>query len=659
MTSEADSRTTDKAGCAGQGALRCRLRWARRLLLLAVAALSLLAGAARAASPAQWKENGYGYNARGVPLRQLLQDFALSNGVQLKLSGQFKAIVRGRLQGATVTEFLERLASQYRLQWFVYNNTLYVSPDADMVTDRIEVGVDSVADAKSALTGLGLFDPRFGWGEFADEGVVVVTGPPAYVRLARELLKPAAGKQDDMEVMVFRLKYAAIEDRTVNVRDQTIVTPGVATLLKNMIHAADRRPQQRTLLPEIRQSDLTMPQIPVFTPPGAGAGASAGAGQGGLPARTASLPRNERKLPEGVAVEGDVRTNSIIIFDSPKKHAYYQRLIDALDVPQRLVEIEAMIIDIDRNRLKDLGVDFSFGRSDGKFAGNSVASTLAGQVAGSGASLVVSSLNHFFAQLHNLESEGEARVLAKPSISTLENLVAVLDLSQTVYIQSIGERVAQVTPVTAGTLLRVTPRVIDGVNGTQIHLTVDIEDGKVTERANGTPDVQRSTISTQAVLANHESLVIGGYDVDSSSDNLQEVPGLSKVPLFGGLFSNRQAGSESRQRLFIITPRLVPSLAERAQVQAAMRARERQAQQEFQAPQAAPPAQAAGAAADSVYYPPGQARGSVPAAAERMGGFDSQNQDAAPVPVPDAVARPAGTSHASADDCLTDQMGCS
>ncbi|HEX3139071.1 MAG TPA: EscC/YscC/HrcC family type III secretion system outer membrane ring protein, partial [Rhizobacter sp.] len=176
-----------------------------------------------------------------------------------------------------------------------------------------------------------------------------------------------------------------------------------------------------------------------------------------------------------------------------------------------------------------------------------------------GSTLIVSSLDSFFARLSLMESEGQARVIAKPSVITLENLVAVLDLSQTVYVRATGERVATIEPVTAGMLLRVTPRVVKLKKTTEVHLSVDIEDGKVIAATTSldTPEVQRSTISTQAVLLDQQSLVIGGYDTSSNTTLDENVPGVSKIPLLGALFSGKKKSTQRRQRLFILTPRLV------------------------------------------------------------------------------------------------------
>lgn len=538
--------------------------------LLAVACV--LAGPARAAPPAHWKEDAYSYDARKQPLRKVLEDFAMSHNLMLKMTGNFAAPVNGKIRGDNLIDFLDRLGAQQRFQWFVYGASLYVSPLTDSVEERLEIGTESVEAARNALTGLGLFDPKFGWGELPEEGIAVIRGPQEYVRLIRQSIRPQA-KKEDPEPMVFRLRYATVDDRTVTVRDQSMVTPGVATLLKNMLAQRESKGSGRTLLTDTK-GGLDMP-----IPPPVNLNSSMAPSSGSLgPLATRSSSISTTRAPAGTSVEGDVRTNSLIIYDVPTKRGFYQRLIDALDTPQRLVEIEAYIIDVNRERLNELGADISLGGSKRAAAMSAAVALGRGSLAGS--TLVVQGLQDFIARLRALESKGEARVLAKPSISTLENLVAVLDLSQTVYIKATGERVANVMPVTAGTLLRVTPRVVDqGGEEPMIHLTVDIEDGKVLDRINqgDMPEVSRSNISTQAMLLNEESLVIGGYNVDKTTTRQNAVPGLSKLPGVGGLFRNTEEVEQSRQRLFIITPHIVASTYDRARQADAGQRRERDA----------------------------------------------------------------------------------
>ena len=199
--------------------------------------------------------------------------------------------------------------------------------------------------------------------------------------------------------------------------------------------------------------------------------------------------------------------------------------------------------------------------------------------------------------------------MSRPSILTMDNLGALIDLSDTFYIQSIGERVSSVVPVSVGVSLRVTPRIIDEGGRKSVQLTVDIEDGVIQEQtgqagvSSSLPRVRRSTIGTQAVMGEHESLLIGGFNSEQNVSGRQGIPGLASLPVLGALFSKKTASVGKQERMFLITPRIVP-----AGGQPARAARLPQipglSSQPVQLPQPAQPAQAA--VGTSTSAPPSQ-----------------------------------------------------
>jgi type III secretion protein C len=526
-----------------------------------------------AGSPNEWKDSSYTYLAEDATLSKVLSDFSRSNGVSLRLTGTFSRHITGRLHAASTFDFLEQLAATYRFTWYVQNNLLRVSPTSDFVVERVRVSHDSMPEIKAALIGVGLFEPRFGWGELTEEGVVTVSGPSDYVHQIRELIEKS-DHADEYEGMVFRLQHATVDDRTVTIRGQTVVTPGVTSLLKGLLAAAppsNEKATTRAMIGRNGAMERTIQRLgdPVSSAlqntlgvsPSVSSGTDTGNSPSDLAVRTSSVRGGSAG---GVAVQGDVRTNSIVIFDLANKRAYYQKLIDSLDEPQQLVQIEAYIVDVDRDRISELGVGAAVAGNSG-FGILDATGVLKSPVVGA-STFVVGNLGNFIARVNALESDGQARVLAKPSVITLENLVAVLDLSQTVYLKATGERVATIEPVTAGMLLRVTPRVTVNKAGVEVHLTVDIEDGKISDTGVGSDSasVQRSTISTQAVLHNEQSLIIGGYNADSSSRQDRGVPVLSRIPVLGALFSGSKSHEQTRQRLFILTPRLITADVARA-----------------------------------------------------------------------------------------------
>jgi len=111
-----------------------------------------------------------------------------------------------------------------------------------------------------------------------------------------------------------------------------------------------------------------------------------------------------------------------------------------------------------------------------------------------------------------LERTGDASIMANTSIQTVENQPAVFDLSETRYVQSVGERVAEFESITAGTLLHVVPRNIESGKDDQVQLLVEIEDGQIVDQTNnrGLPTVKKIAINTSAVVDEGRSLCDDG-----------------------------------------------------------------------------------------------------------------------------------------------------
>ena len=171
-------------------------------------------------------------------------------------------------------------------------------------------------------------------------------------------------------------------------------------------------------------------------------------------------------------------------------------------------------------------------------------------------------------RLRALESRGEAQIMSRPSVLTLNNVGALLDMNQSAHIKLVGERTSDLPPFTAGTLLKVTPSIIGddaAGNGLQgIRDTLDIEDGQTLDvagqRSQGgdSPRTSNSAVSTEAVVRPGESLVVGGYRRQDRQVVDKRVPGLSSIPVFGALFRGDSAINDERERLFILTARALP-----------------------------------------------------------------------------------------------------
>ena len=531
------------------------------LCLLALPFLLAPLHSSLAAIPPEWKNTAYAYEAEHKPLREVLDDFAQTFGTQLQIEGLLEGNVNGKIRANTPQSLLDRLGTEHRFQWYLYNNTLYISTLDQQESARLEVSSETVADLKQALTDIGLLDSRFGWGELPEDGVVLVSGPKRYIEQIKQFSSQRRSTDEKQSVLTYPLKFANAADRQIDYRGEKMLIPGIASMLQGLLEPRSpsaaaqvtQRPSAASGAPVISPLAQGFPRLgnpllgQMLTPPTSQATADPGM----------SLTPRARVSPGRIRVEADVRNNAVMIYDLPERHAMYRDLINQLDVARKLVEIDAIILDIERTQMRELGVNWGF--RNGNFQGgvNNIAP-------GTSSQLAINNRDGFFAAVRALERRGLATLVSNPSVLTLENQPAVIDFNRTQYLTA-GSEVATILPITVGTSFQVVPRVITSRGSHQIHLAVDIEDGNFDESNPNRigPDVRKGAVSTQAVMAEKRSLVVGGFHVTDNTDQLNKIPLLGDIPLLGkALFSSTERKNNRRERLFIITPRVIGDQAD-------------------------------------------------------------------------------------------------
>ncbi|MEY2617674.1 MAG: hypothetical protein RL522_676 [Pseudomonadota bacterium] len=532
----------------------------RRLrALVACGLLTTCAGAWPASPP--WPESPYSYFAEGATLETVLREFAAGFSLGLVVEPGVQGTVHGRFNSASPTEFISRLGGVYGFAWYTQAGILYVSPAREAVMRTLPMPTGGAGRLRQTLTDLGVVEPRFGWGELPEHGVLLVSGPPRYVDRVETTLRQLPGHpRGALQISVFRLRHASADDRVIQFRDRQITQPGLASVLRGLMGAGGVSVGGGVTDEKVNSQPGAIVPLPALgasaaAPPGRPAPAGGGAGG---PGRGTGTAAGVGPAP-GASIQPDPRLNALVVTDAPERMPLYERLIAQLDVPAPLVEIEALIIDVNSERARELGINWS--ARGGSFSATfgvpqpvrqgMLSLTLGSDTGNSAAD------KGFMAQIRLLESAGDARIQSRPSVLTTDNIGALLDLSETFYIRVQGERVASVSPVTAGTTLRVTPRVVDGTQAS-IQLTVDIEDGQIQDRqVDSLPTIRRSSVSTQAVVRQDEALVIAGYSSDQTITSEQKVPVLSELPWVGALFSSKARLVQKRERIFVIRPRLV------------------------------------------------------------------------------------------------------
>lgn len=539
------------------------------------------------AGPPPWTNAPYTHYAEDQTLDQVLRDFATNFSLSLQLSSAVTGRVNARFNSRHPGEFLDQLASVYGLVWFTHAGTLHISRTTETVTKSLPASASNIGALRQALTDLRVLDSRFGWGELADQAVVLVSGPPAYIRLIEQTMEQLPQIAGGQQTAIFRLRYASAEDRTLSFRGKDYVSPGITSIMRNLMGAGGPFPdaEQTSLATSSPLRARNVQNLGALAAPMRVLNAysssllegAASASDQGMPANAPSASGvgdsaqggGARRVARGTrvpSVQSDARINALIVQDVPERLPIWGEIIRQLDVPTALIEIEAMIIDVNSQQLHELGIAWggrlgsgalSFGNLN-QTPDSATLSLAVGSRQVTPSTLVVDTGNYLISRLRALEGLGDARIQSRPSILTVDNVSALIDLSETFYIRTTGERVATVTPITTGTSLRVTPHYIDSDGERLVQLVIEIEDGKIQDRQiDQLPTVSRSLVSTQAIVNENQTLLIGGYNTDQEVERTDRVPLLGKLPGVGALFSHRSKDVQKRERLFLIKPKLI------------------------------------------------------------------------------------------------------
>jgi type IV pilus assembly protein PilQ len=271
-------------------------------------------------------------------------------------------------------------------------------------------------------------------------------------------------------------------------------------------------------------------------------------------------------------VQVDGRTNTLIIRDLGDRLTAADELISRLDRPQPQVEIEARIVQLDRNKARDLGIQWNFGGRVDPALGTSTGLAFPSKgalTAGTGSvdaaspsniGIVLGSVNgavDLNVQLRALESEGSVKILSTPRVTTQNNIPAEITQGAQIPIQVVSNNTVTVTFKDAALTLRVTPQ-ITAANTVimQIFLENATPDYSETSPAQPIPAINTQRAVTSVLMADGDTTVIGGIFTKLESLTQVRTPFLHRVPLLGWLFKTDTRNQDDSELLIFITPRI-------------------------------------------------------------------------------------------------------
>ncbi|BET80095.1 EscC/YscC/HrcC family type III secretion system outer membrane ring protein [Edwardsiella anguillarum] len=480
--------------------------------------LLLLCGGFSASSLAQpipWRGAPFFVSSQSATLASVLRDLGANSGVPVVVSPRITESYAGELRDTPRGTILAELSRLYQLLPYYDGNTLYIYKAQEMEQATLAPSYLAGSVLKRLLQRSGLLD---GYAcqvrQVASANALQVNGVPACLSqvttLAKQLDEQDLNLEQNREtVAVFPLKYANASDTSYAYRSQSVVVPGLVSVLREMAqgHA------------------MPLPDSKSGPPPSNGSG---------LPTFSA-----------------DLRQNAVLIRDRKQNMALYRQLIQQLDKRPTLIEISVTIIDVDAGDINELGIDWS---ASARIGGGQVSFNSGGLNADSFSSLISNS-GSFMVRLSALEQQSKAKIVSRPSVVTLDNVQAVLDRSITFYTKLRSEKNPKLEAITAGALMRVTPRLIRESAGNKILLILNIEDGRQgapLSQAESLPQVQNAEIATQATLNLGQALLLGGFVQNENTQGVRKIPLLGDIPLIGGLFRSTDRKIHSVVRLFLI-----------------------------------------------------------------------------------------------------------
>jgi len=549
------------------------------LLLLALTMLLLMAQQAWAAE-LPWRGKPFQIIANEKPLPDFLRELAASQGTTAVIDGKVTGVISGKFTGSSAMAILNNLCTTNGLTWYYDGAFLYVDMAADARSEVLPIASANAARISETLARLRITDSRYPLTISRDDGTVHVSGPKRYVEMVRQavrLVDQRTALADGAEIRLFPLKYAWAADFKIARNGRETVIPGVANVLRSLYGrgtggasgASGGRvggssmgvgPNRQI---KMRSGDVV--NAPKLELPGV-------APAGGDEASGGSYAMNSGgELPQ---FQADTRMNAVLVRDTPDRMGQYARLIEAMDVRPRLLEIEVTIMDISTDRLQSLGVDwrahgrkadFQTGRGDTppltwgnatSEAGTTGANTPLGAVFT--AAIGNDIRNYLLARVSALASKGDANFVARPKVMTLDNTEAVLENLSEFYVRVDGFQDAGLFSVTAGTAVRVTPLIVEDRSARGVLMSIDIVDGDLSAASvDRIPIVRRRTVNTQALVDEGTSLLIAGYSSEEKSEVTSGVPLLKDIPLLGNLFRYSDKKQVNMERFYLLTPRLV------------------------------------------------------------------------------------------------------
>lgn len=260
-------------------------------------------------------------------------------------------------------------------------------------------------------------------------------------------------------------------------------------------------------------------------------------------------------------------TRAISVRDTPERLAATARLISAIDKARPEVVIDVELLEVDRSRLREYGLQFASPGSSGIDGSATVdgGGRFLDELSSLGSSDVfVANLPGLFYRL--LKRDSDTRTLANPHLRTSEGLPAQARFGDRVPIPAttfspIATGGIQQQPITSfnyadiGVNIDITPLTH---HNDDVSLQLSIEVSNISGTGfGGLPTIGNRSIETTIRLRDGETNILAGLIRDDERDTLEGIPGLSDLPVVGRLFARNTRETQETDIIVTLTPRII------------------------------------------------------------------------------------------------------
>jgi type III secretion system YscC/HrcC family outer membrane pore protein len=522
-------------------------------------------------------------------IKNVFRSILQANGLSVSFGPAVRDTVSFHMEQVPIQQAFEQVIDQHHLT-YSYNDstkTVFINAPSGGASDAknsafITLSTVSYQDVVQAMNNLGL-----GLGGLkydAGSRTLAVSGDEGRVKQIQTLVenlessrrrggKDSAASLGPEEVKVIPLRFTDVGPSTRQFQGKTVTVPGIADTLKSVL-GLDERP------PAANGNDPSAAATPVGPAP-------------------FGHPR----------ISIDARTNSVVVQGSPSAIAAVEKIVNQLDRPLQMVQIEVLIVTANVGVAKELGVAWrgsqvntgnpnsSLAADTGSSAGATGSSsgttgTGSGQVqngtngqlftsngldalsllpaATAGATtasfVIRGGAAVIQAQIQALASQDRARILSAPKLVTLDNITARITRSQNIYVQvdtvgtAGGYGGVGLQEIQTGLTLEITPSVVPAQSNRDqslVRLNLRAENSAPGSGSFGQIDVNSQEVQTNVLVPDADTFVIGGLFDDSNINSTSGVPYLKDIPILGALFRDNKSQKSLGETIFFITPKIV------------------------------------------------------------------------------------------------------